>query len=55
MTKAAAYSRRGKTKGKARGRSWYFNSIPLLVALIVLALLGYLVLSVHGPIMIHLW
>jgi len=51
----ATYTRRRKPQRKARGRSWRFNPIPLLVAVIVLALLGYFFLSAHGPILIHLW
>ena len=49
------YTRRGKTQTKARKKGRSFNPIPLLVALIALALLGYFFLSAHGPIMIHLW
>ena len=47
----ASYTRSRKSRSKG-GR---FNPIPLLVAVIVLALLGYFFLSVHGPILIHRW
>lgn len=47
----AVSSRRGKPRKKARG----FNPMPLLITLLFFALLGYLFLSVHGPILIHLW
>ena len=47
----ATYSRRGR----ARRRGWRFSLTPILVAVIVLALLGYFFLSAHGPILIHHW
>lgn len=47
----ASYTR----SGKSRRKGWRFNPTPLLVAVIVLALLGYFFLSAHGPILIHLW
>jgi len=49
------YTRRENPQRKARKKGRSFNPIPLLVTLIALALLGYFFLSVHGPIMIHLW
>lgn len=43
----------GSWKKKTRKRSW--NLTPILLAVIVLATLGGLYLSIHGPILIHLW
>ncbi len=40
---------------KTRKRRWNLKPTPLLIAVIVLALLGYLYLSAHGPILIRLW
>lgn len=42
-------------KGSSRKRGGRFSPIPLLVAIIVLAMLGYFYLSLHGPILVHFW
>lgn len=42
-----------RSSNKKKNRGW--DPTPWLVALLVLSLIGYLYLSVHGPILIHLW